>query len=83
MNRKPESCRSSSFMLQGFSPPRLRRVGSNFIIAQRNNSALLAQRSEQRTHNPLVVGSNPTEGIKNFKQGRAGRADAIVRQYTP
>ena len=27
--------------------------------------ALVAQRLEQRTHNPLVVGSNPTEGIPN------------------
>src|ERR1043165_7003512 len=25
--------------------------------------ALVAQRLEQRTHNPLVVGSNPTEGM--------------------
>ena len=28
--------------------------------------ALVAQRLEQRTHNPLVVGSNPTEGTIYF-----------------
>ena len=27
------------------------------------NFALVAQRLEQRTHNPLVGGSNPPEGI--------------------
>lgn len=28
--------------------------------------ALVAQRLEQRTHNPLAVGSNPTEGTISF-----------------
>ena len=28
--------------------------------------ALVAQRLEQRTHNPLAVGSNPTEGTTFF-----------------
>ena len=32
----------------------------------RVEEGLLAQRLEQRTHNPLVVGSNPTGPTKRF-----------------
>ena len=36
---------------------------SSFASLRLSFHALVAQRLEQRTHNPLVVGSNPTEGI--------------------